>query len=1519
MGRLFRLSALTGLVLLLLLAGGIGFTETASFRSMMNDYLTALADSSLNARLTIDDIDGSLFSGWKLSGVHLTDEHGSIIEIESVVLRYSLLRLPWKTARIHELTLNAPRITVTRANGRDWNINTMLKPSDEEADTTATTFDWDIRVEHLRILDGQLLVYDSTAPGPASRNRLDATHMKLTDLNVAMSAHITEKRKALSINRFTFHNAFGSVSFKNLSGDIALTSDGADVKDLSIQTARSGMILSARLRNADILQGFDAEVLPDLPMRVQLDAPKVAVTDLQYFLPSLDILGDEARLSLDAEGSLRQLDINALELEAGRSSISFVGRLKDILDGTGMHIDVVSDDTRVHGDDIPLLLPGIPILDLHDVGTAHFSHLLFRGYPLNFHAEMDMESDAGSASGQIALDLTGEELVYDGLLRTRKLDLSKVLRAPRLRSSLNVQAAIRGTGTRIGGMVAQLNVQADSSMYQKAAADKLRMTVDVETDSLTLHLQSRLGAGNVLCDGGMSFQPDSITGFRLEGNAGKLDLARLLNDQEMSSDLSFTFKSAGDGVDIASSSGNVEIAFEQSRFRDITIEPDTFRVVLQQSRHDTEYLLLQSQYADARIEGRFDFTHFASYLSRQADSLTAAVNRFAFAPDSAAAEEAEAAQQTGDGGGKRFRKVATKTSDAALPVDTTAFMDVFYSISLKHPERIARYFNANTFILRGTYRGNIRGGEAGFAVDGQLQLSDFYLVDSTRSWLAAGVRCDYTLNDLTLTDPLRNLNADLRFAVADLNLNGLRMSRTSVQLGYKNMRPELRIRSMVDTLLQLDVQAFAEYNDYGFDVQIPLLKLNYLHEQLLNDRTAKLRVDSTGIGIEHFALRKEAMRFSVTGKRSFEGDNNFTIYGDSLSLGMVEYLATGAADAREGQSFSGMASLEANVSGDDAAPLMAAAVYIDSLGYRGMHFGEMMVEARYNTGKLELYSEFDYDKSDGTQDKVFFASGTVPVQISFANEEEEAPPADTEARLRVQVKDFPLGLVEDFLGFFSPLEGSAFGDITVTGTAAKPSFNGYVTISNAKGRFVINNMEYLVNLRIEAADQSIRIVKANLANVAQDWKQGKMEASGSITTDAFSIAEFDLAVEGQLKVLNPATRATLRALYGDLYIGTGGEPLTYSGRLDRSRLLGNIVIKRGNLTFPLENTQGGVNEYADIKYVVVDDTTTRVVSSLSAGRFGRSSRLGGSENDSPQMRERSVLEGLSYDLRLSTEGSLIVEIPLSVLQEELNAELEFDDLRVSSFGSSGMTFVGEVKLGEASSFLFFGKRLSADGSLYFTRDPFNPDLDLRAVYSDYYINPRTDQRRKVFVSFKIRGTKNKPRLEGWDMRWDEANGEPVAAAGDVQSDAFSFILFGVFAKDISSNEGEGSSLVAKSQDMFNQMGSSIASSAANQFLNKAGLNDVIKRVDFSNLGTENSRVKLTSEIGQSVITYDGKISDLGSSNITVEFPVSRITGVPWLDQIIQISRITTNQNLESTSQSQEYSVWELKILQRFSF
>ena len=138
--------------------------------------------------------------------------------------------------------------------------------------------------------------------------------------------------------------------------------------------------------------------------------------------------------------------------------------------------------------------------------------------------------------------------------------------------------------------------------------------------------------------------------------------------------------------------------------------------------------------------------------------------------------------------------------------------------------------------------------------------------------------------------------------------------------------------------------------------------------------------------------------------------------------------------------------------------------------------------------------------------------------------------------------------------------------------------------------------------------------------------------------------------------------------------------------------------------------------------------------------------------------------------------------------------------------------------------------------------------------------------------------------------------------------------------DLSGGQGEETDVAAAIPGALGQqMASSVLSTAATRMVNELGVGALIKRVDFAHVGTEYSRVKVTGKIGRAIIKYDGRINNPEGADVSVEFPLSKMLGIPWTNLAVQLSRETFDEYYQATVQSQEYSIWELKILQRFSF
>ncbi len=1493
------------------------FTETGWFRSMARDFLVSTVDSSLHAHLELGEISGNIFSGWEIRDVRLVTASGPLISAQSIVIRYNLFNIPWKKIDIGEVTLNRPVITLTKAEGRGWNFEHLARDTTE---SEGGSFDWRVIVRTLRIVNGHFSMRDSTDPGPFAQERLSLAKLELDELSLALQADVAPGRNLVSINQCSFVNRSGDVSLHNLAGDIRLGPSRTEVRDLSLVTNRSRLLLSAVLDSMNILDGFSYEAFKTTPAQLVLEAPVVDTRDLQYFLPSLDFLGSTAAIDIDVKGSMRALAIEGLQIRTALSRIAFAGTLADIDEGVDIQIDVASSNSIIDPNDLPVILPGIPLPDYTLVGPVRFRELSFSGRPLDFNATVDFESDAGSARGTAALDITGEDLIYDATITTRSVDLARVFRTPALSSALTAHAVVKGHGFEPGRMIADVSLQVDSSRYQRYTARSLTALLSVRPDSIRANVKGDFVQSSIALDGSLTLLRDSVTGFVVSLRTNGLDLGRVLGDDSLSSDLNLLLSASGNSIDPGTMSAEATVFVEPSTLQGFSLGSDTMRLLLDRRASGERLVSLMTQYADLSLRGRFDLLRFAAFISEQTDSLRSGLLPLALAPPPPEPVVTDPRSI------RRAREEATRRRRAEqqrlASLDTSMFMNATWSLQLKNPDRFARLLNARTAFFKGETGGTITGGWNGMSLIGTIDLTDLYYVSDSVSYGSAGLRCTYRIEGLSPRAPFDRLDASIDLRVGDASFGGLRAGNVGLRFTYADRAPRLAVRGVVQDDYTIDLDAEGQWLPNRWDVTLRRFGLKYKSQSWLADVPSSISIDTGSVTVPMLRLHRSGSAVRITGVRQFSGVNAFTVRVDSMRVGDLEYLATQQVSSLQEQGFSGLASVVIDVRGTDAAPVLALDAFVDKLGFQGAQFGELTLEATYSEQRLELYSELEYPVSPTEARKVFFASGSMPITIAFTG---DVPHPEGSANLRVQMKQFPLPLVERFIGLFSPLEGHADADLSLSGSIEKADIGGWLEITNARGRFLVNNMTYLMKLRLEPKGTTIGVT-TTLQNVASERNPGTMTATGSIGTDRFQIGDIDLSIQGRLKVLRKASRSSFKTMYGDLYVAAGPDGLRYHGRLDKSHLDGVLHILEGDLVFPSEEESAANGDITGITYLDVDDVTVQRTTSLSAARErARSSLFSNGDGDGSDsahvVHSPSIIDAMDYDLTVSTVGSLVVSMPISSLsQQELNARLELRNFTAERRGST-QKFIGEVQLGSGSRYLFLGKPFRATGSLTFLRDLGNPDLNLRAVYSEYHTPPSGsgEERRRVYVILTITGTLDEPRL-AWDIRFDSESGTQRPRGGALDSDALSFILFGLFTDELSASEKGKGRVLDQTGAIASALGNAYLSSTMTDLLSRAGLQDVVKRVEFDRINSQDARLKLTGAIGQALLIYDGKINNLGSSEIVLEIPLGELfPSFGFRNMVVQFAKRAANAALEGGSANQESNIYEGKILYRFSF
>ena len=124
-----------GVVALLVLAGGVvAALESGWGKDRLRDLIVREANLFLTATLEIDQLEGSLFRGLRLTGIRLSRDGETLVAVDEVSLGYSVRGLVQNGTTIGSLRLVRPRIAARKdADGR-WNLASLVRRDAADAE-----------------------------------------------------------------------------------------------------------------------------------------------------------------------------------------------------------------------------------------------------------------------------------------------------------------------------------------------------------------------------------------------------------------------------------------------------------------------------------------------------------------------------------------------------------------------------------------------------------------------------------------------------------------------------------------------------------------------------------------------------------------------------------------------------------------------------------------------------------------------------------------------------------------------------------------------------------------------------------------------------------------------------------------------------------------------------------------------------------------------------------------------------------------------------------------------------------------------------------------------------------------------------------------------------------------------------------------------------------------------------------------------------------------------------------------
>lgn len=1436
-----------GILILMIVAFGI--SQTSTFREYLREMILEEVNASLNGKLNIERIDGTLFTSVILNNTSVLMESDTLFSAKKIEVRISPLRIFLKTIYARKIEIAEAKINLVKDSNGILNVEKLVPASTEE-DTTSSEFPFSIEVADLKLINIDFMMCDyNKTRSTEFYDEMNPDDFRIKNLNLSVSAYanIKENEFEIAVNHIELLPNINDFNLKNFSGRFAIVKDHIEVRDLNLKTGMSDINLSAELTGFNLFDSTSIKNLGKSDLKLNLQANPFSFHDLSSFIPSVKFLNGNILCAIDMTGKVDEVIINSLQTEFNDTKISLKGYLKDLSDPGNMFISADFFNSQISQPDINYLMPELNIPLYEQYGIIYFDTLSFIGKPLDFKSNLAIRTSLGSLSANTKLKLSSDIPEYEIIFNTKKFDISPFAG---LMTNLNTYGSIKGKSFDVTKIAAQVAIDGNGSSIDQNVLDICSIEATAGESKINYKLLLNSDSTQVDIAGSFDFTIAEDPAYNLEGNFRHINLGELLRDTTTSTDININLIAEGQGFNPDSMNLFIISTLYNSVFDDIKV--DTTQAIVDIIRQDGDERIINivSDLADITITGDFSITETAVLLADEAGLISTTfiekINEIV-PPDF---------RINSDSAGTTRKNYFSDHSETSTTLN--------YVIEFKD-------FTLLTLLLRGKeleLDGDISGEftktpeDLFFRINTKLDYIKYWTDNNVL--LASQVNVGLTLANNFTSTSFNDINTGLRAEVKRI-YTGNNFHDILLDLKIKNEIASINFKGRVEDYLTAALNGNINLAGNTARINFDSLFVMYNDYKIKNKGSLALDYSGESVRINNFIIEPEHGQISLEGFMNSSGSQNIKLVIDQLDVNdiLVDLIRMNPASSPGAE-----INLTTIVTGTSSSPIIRIDSSIDSIEFRNKKFGSLVSSIDYENKNLRLNSYFvDALKQFGSAE--LRIRGNAPIDLSFTTDEErlsESAPIS----LRLLAKDFNLAAFGDLLPQVDKLNGILEAEIELSGNKNTLKPEGYLTISDAAFVAEANNLGYHANVKITMANDSVKIENIVVENQRGIKDGGRITGSGVITLDGLSVAETELYMNGSLKVLGKESRSVSPAVYGDLVIATKGY---IELRSDKSGtfLSAPLKVNVANLIFP--PTQSAYNSGAEnIIYRFKVDTSLTEKKELDIDKL--------IEEDERRLARGILSDTLSsrldYSISIDVEKEATIVFVLSKeLNQNLTAVLNGDLNYQNINGKSIVT--GRLKLLEGSTLQFF-KSFDAAGTIRFDADISNPYLDISAAYRDYYSpSDSASTETEVAVKIKISGP-----LRDLDKNFiQEKNNIAVYVGTDnieddipdntkTQSDAIMFILTGKFASEATAQDKS----VAAGQ--FSGTATSLAGSLLGGVLNSY-FGEYVRRVELRTVGAQ-TKFNLSGRVDDFRYTIGGAtdvFQDLSRANIKIEYPLLR--------------------------------------------
>jgi len=1504
------------LVVALLLAA---FSQTQIFRDRLRDAALSSLDSLLDAEVQLGNISGNLISGFSVDHISIKVRNDFFLVARRIDLQYDLFQLPGKTISINVLRIIHPELNLLRGRDGEWNFRHMIRSKAEDT-TKSTLFDWVIRVNRVELQQGMLRLVDSASLASDDHLPPDPTHVDyhqfaIQELNLVTSILVKPDEKQARISSLPFLCEQPQFRVKDASGEFVVLPNHTHIRNLHIGTDRSDVRLSATMDRVDLLGGLDLTKLRDVPVRFSLDAHNLDLNELTLLLPELGFLNGSISLDAEAEGEFGNLYVKQLDCTMGKTQLLLKGSVYNLHDPGNLMLNVLSTESKIYSPDVLQLLPKFRLPDYESLGVTKLN-MEFVGKPLDFKSKFLVETNAGNVKGDVSLVIGGPyTLAYKGELTAHNLDLALIVGERRLTSSLNGAITIDGTGVAFDRWTSSCSLRIDSSTFMGKPVSRSLVSLSAKERVVTGTARLGVGLTSAALSGRLDAGDSHAPSFSLKGTVSSLNLQEVLDDPSYNSDLTLAIDASGTGLTWETLNGDFLVSLSQSRFRDYSVTADSIHVTLDQRDSVNKSFSFESTIADFSLSGKYDVGYLIRLLPYEVENLRTAVAERLHQIDSSGRTPAE------------MRTLATVRQELmAAPV----VLNATYTLRLKNLEPISIATGNKEFNGSGTFSGTVIGDVNRLHLDGQLRLDAFFYGTAESGFLVQKGTGSFMLKELTPFTPLNDADASAAFEAQVMHIGRTKLDSLRLNLRYQHGSASYAGQAVVGDEVRLGIQGLTNESEDQAVFVINNLLVAYQDYAWTADEGASVSFGKEGIRLKDLVMRRDAQTVTLTGFLGNDETLEGSVIGSRLDVAALKYLMSPEESRYTRDPFTGTTDLAITARGTVSRPEYTGSVHAERITFRAVPFGRLQGEFAYKDEALTAQVELDSRalRTEGHPDLTIV--GTLPINLALTGVEQRLPEAPMD--LSIRSDGIQMSILDPLIPTLYELSGILRCNLKVVGSPRQPNYEGNIRIDSCAFLFVPNNIRYLFEGTFQPKGERIQVVEAIARNVPEDeefGRKGLTRITGDFALREFRPTDFNLTAEGQLLVVKESTLRSELSVYGNLFVEVGEQPLHFTGTIEHSLLKGSLTVRNSSLVFPPAQTQVAKQYSSTVPFLVVNDT----VKVIDEGDRSVLHRYFGLVRDSSQRAMQlppevapsfSFTDGLRYDLQITTQGGntelrmVFYNAPPEELVATINGKFTITE--------DGRKWYGDLRVDKAY-YLFYNKQFDASGSLRYTGDFLNPELDITATYAGTRVLADTASSdraargpERIVVTVKITGRRLEPSV-AMSMTIDDedyASYNKGPKSGDVQTDAISFIVTGTFPltktekNDVADNLGKtvGASLITGA--------TSLLSGALSEFVRRQ--TGFITSLEFGQLRWgETPDIRLSGVAAGGLWRYGGKINDpLNNISIGILYSLGDVFDAPSLRNFM-LELEQRRQEAVTSTQNREQAIRSARLFYRISF